>query len=523
MGKFRFILATVITLNLPLVFVSAQPTNDKPVNVSISNGDIKGVFENGVYVWKGIPYAEAPIGNLRYRNPEPKKSWVGTFDATQFKAVCPQAPGMLTHGEKQNEDCLFLNVWTPAADNKKRPVMFWIHGGGFMSGSGSSDLYDGAILAKKGDVVVVTINYRLAPLGLLYFKNIAKDNEGFQNNLAIKDQIMALNWVKDNIESFGGDPNMVTIFGESAGARSVLALLGAPSAKGLFKRAIAQSATPDFSWSPEQATAITKTYLDILRIPQDSLEKLRSIPVDTLLKAINVLDNKLVGKKGWNRVFTPTIDNEKALYASSADDKPSDVDLLIGTNMDESNLFTTKQMGMIPRKEIGLKPYFSNLDSLQVIQVTGSYKSYPRAKAIHRLLTDAIFRIPSIEYADRQSRSANVYMYRFDWCSFPLKMVGLRSFHGLEMPFIFGNYKSALAKKMLVMASKKKVTSLSEKMQQAWINFARTGNPNTTGINTWQNYTSENRATWIFNSIDYLAVDPDSLQRKAWIGIDFQP
>jgi len=522
MGKFRLILASIIALNSSLVFVNAQPSQDKQILVSTSKGDIKGVFENDVYVWKGIPYAEAPIGHFRYRNPEPKKSWAGTFDATQFKAVCPQEPGMLTHGEKQNEDCLFLNVWTPAADNKKRPVMFWIHGGGFMSGSGSSDLYDGSILAKKGDVVVVTINYRLAPLGLLYFKNITKDSEGFQNNLAIKDQIMALTWVKDNIASFGGDPNMVTIFGESAGARSVLALLGAPSAKGLFKRAIAQSATPDFSWTPEQATAITQTFLEILHIPQDSLEKLRSIPVDTLLKAINTLDNKLVGQKGWNRVFTPTIDDEKALYASE-DAEPSTVDLLIGTNMDESNLFTTKQMGMMPRREIGLKPYFSNLDSQQVKQVTGSYKSYPRTKAIHRLLTDAIFRIPSIEYADKQSQSAHVYMYRFDWCSFPLKMVGLRSFHGLEMPFIFGNYKAALAKKMLVMSSKKKVTSLSEKMQQAWINFARTGNPNNTNNPTWPNYTSENRATWIFDSNNYLEVDPDSLNRKAWIGIDFQP
>ena len=522
MRKYRFIIASIITLNSFSVLVHAQSISDKPAIVSTTAGDIKGVFENGVYAWKGIPYAEAPIGNLRYRNPEAKRAWAGTFDATQFRAVCPQAPGMLTHGEKQNEDCLFLNVWTPAADNKKRPVMFWIHGGGFMSGSGSSDLYDGSILAKKGDVVVVTINYRLAPLGLLYFKNITKDSDGFQNNLAIKDQIMALTWVRDNIASFGGDPNTVTIFGESAGARSVLALLGAPSAKGLFRRAISQSATPDFSWTPEQATAITQSFLDILHIPHDSLEKLRNVPVDTLLKAINTLDQRLVGKKGWNRVFTPTIDDEEALYAPTGV-QPSEVDLLIGTNMDESNLFTTKQMGMMPRNEIGLKPYFSNLDSLQVKQVTGSYESYPRKKAIHRLLTDAIFRIPSIEYADRQSQSAQVYMYRFDWCSFPLKMVGLRSFHGLEMPFIFGNYEAALAKKMLVMSSKKKVASLSEKMQQAWINFARTGNPNTADNNTWQNYTSENRATWIFNSSDYLEVDPGSLQRKAWIGIDFQP
>lgn len=489
------------------------------VVVKTKNGDVKGAVENGIVAWKGIPYAEAPVGNLRYKNPMPVKSWQGTLDATKFKSVCPQFDGLLTYGETKNEDCLFLNIWSPAADGKKRPVMFWIHGGGFMSGSGSSDMYDGSVLAKKGDVVIVTINYRLGPLGLLYFKNIAKGNDVFENNLAIKDQIMALRWVHDNIASFGGDPDMVTIFGESAGARSVIALIGAPATKGLFNRAIAQSATPTFSWTPEQATAVTKTYLEILHVSADNLEKLRTIPVDTLLKAITALDLKLLGTKGWNRVFTPTVDDEPYLYGKSESDNR--VDLLIGTNLNEANLFTTKQMGMMPKKLDGLKRYMVDMDSAEIKQVTSSYKNYPNSKAIQQLLTDAIFRVPSIEYAANHSQSSKVYMYRFDWCSGALKMVGLRSFHGLELPFVFGNFDAALAKKMLVMAEKKRIVRLSEKMQQAWLNFAKTGNPNDVGQNNWQNYSSENRATWIFSSKNYLSVDPDSLQRKAWVGIHF--
>lgn len=511
----------IICLATMLWFASFV-VNANSVLVNTRNGDIKGTVENGILVWKGIPYAQPPVGALRYKNPQAVKPWNGVLDATEFKTVCPQYDGLLTYGEKKNEDCLFLNIWSPAADGKKRPVMFWIHGGGFMSGSGSSDMYDGATLAKKGDVVIVTINYRLGPFGLLYFKDIAKHGEVFDNNLAIKDQIMALRWVHDNIASFGGDPNSVTIFGESAGARSVLALMGAPDAQGLFNRAIAQSATPNFSWTPKEATRVTQAFLEVLGIPLDSLEKLRDIPADTLVQAVGRLDKKLLGTKGWNRVFTPTIDDEPSLYGKLGLNAGK-VDLLIGTNMDEANLFTTKQMGMMPKKLKGLRRYFEDLDSAQVVQVTTSYKKlgYPHKKGIHRLLTDAIFRVPSIAYADAHAENNTVFMYRFDWSSGALKLVGLRAFHGVELPFVFGNLDAALAKKMLVMSSKKKVQSMADQIQRAWINFAHTGNPNNPEKNEWPHFTSQHRATWIFNNKNALEVDPDSLQRKAWIGVDF--
>lgn len=515
-------LATVSIFLCATLGISARTfamyTDENPL-VKTHTGEVKGVKEKDIFVWKGIPYAEAPVGELRYQNPQPVKKWNGVYDATKFRTVCPQRDGLLTYGEKKDEDCLFLNVWSPAADGKKRPVMFWIHGGGFMSGSGSSDMYDGANLVKKGDIVLVTINYRLGPLAFLYFKNLAGENPGFQNNLGIKDQIMALKWVHENIANFGGDPNNVTIFGESAGARSVIALLGAPAANGLFQRAIAQSATPDFSYTPEEATLITKTFLDILKIPYNELDRLKKLPVDTLINAVSKLDEKLSPADGWNKVFTPTIDDEFDLYGNVARGK---VDLLIGTNRDESNLFATKQMGMMPSKAEGLKPYLVDMDTADVNRIIKSYKNYPNKNAVLQILTDAIFRIPSIDYADLHAENASVYMYRFDWCSFPLKMVGLRSFHGLELAFVFGNNEAALSKKMLVMANKRKVKKLSEVVQTAWINFARTGNPNDDGKNLWPAYSPQNRATWIFDNKCHLQIDPDSVQRKAWVGVDFK-
>ena len=515
MYRFYYIVSAIIGLSLAFVNAAAQ-AEFSPI-VHTLNGDIKGTVQNTIYAWKGIPYAEAPVGNLRYQNPVAAKSWQGVLDATQFKSVCPQLNGVLARGENKNEDCLYLNVWSPAPDGKKRPVMFWIHGGGFMSGSGSADIYDGSVLAKKGDIVLVTINYRLGPFGFLYFNQLAKGDLSFGNNLGLKDQILALKWVHDNIEAFGGDPNLVTIFGESAGARSVLALMADPDAKGLFKRAIAQSATPNFSWTPEMATSITKTYLDILHVSKDSLEKLLKLPADTLVKAVDRLDAKLKGTTGWNRVFTPTVDNESCYHTPIA----GDVDLLIGTNLDESSLFATKQMDMMPKSLSGLERYLTEMDKNAVKRITGSYKNYPSKKAILQLLTDAIFRMPSIEYATSHAESGNVYMYRFDWSSSALKVAGLRSFHGLELPFVFGNYDAVLAKKMLIMANKKKVHRLADNIQQAWINFAKTGNPNDAGKNEWQGYSSENRSTWIFNSKSIPQVDPDSLQRKAWAGTRF--
>jgi para-nitrobenzyl esterase len=519
---------------LTLFFATATyalDTDTGAVQVKVKQGELRGTREGGVCVWKGIRYAKAPAGNLRFRAPEPVEAWTGVKDATQFGPIAPQVKNALGGKEVQSEDCLFLNIWSPAADapkdgiQKKRPVMFWLHGGGFAIGAGSSPLYDGAQMAKTGDVVVVTINYRLGPLGFLYFKDIAGTNPDFDNNLGIKDQIAALHWVHENIASFGGDPNAVTIFGESAGGNSVLTLLAAPSAQGLFSKAISESAAPKLSWTPELATTITKKYLSLLNIPPDSLSKLKQLPVDTLMAAVDKLSEFLASQNSMNRTFAPTIDGQllpENIYSAIRNRQSLNVPLLIGTNRNEANLFALKRIHMVPTNAEKLEEVFSTvLSKEQIKSITSAYKHYPHKKGVLEVETDLVFRIPAIQYAETQSRYAPTYMYRFDWASFPLKLVGLKSFHGLEIPFVWGNLDAGFAKKLNFMTKKKDVHYLSAQMQQAWLNFAKTGNPNQPGKDDWKKFTATERNTMLFDKKCGATCAPDDKQRKAWEHISY--
>ncbi len=261
-------------------------TTATPTHVRTDKGEVVGIEHRGVLRFSGIPYAAPPVGPRRYLPPEPHDGWSGVLDATAYGAICPQPPMMLAQllgeePEPEHEDCLFLNVFTPACDDAARPVMVWIHGGGFMMGSGSSAMYDGAHLVRRGDVVVVTINYRLGALGFLHTDDLGH-GEGTAN-AGIADQIQALRWVRDNIAAFGGDPANVTIFGESAGAMSVGTLLGTPAAQGLFHRAILQSGAAHNVSTLTHAGEVREALL--ARLGGGGVERLRSAPLAELMTA----------------------------------------------------------------------------------------------------------------------------------------------------------------------------------------------------------------------------------------------
>jgi para-nitrobenzyl esterase len=479
-------------------------------------------MEQGVCVWRGIPYAKAPIGNLRFKAPQAPDSWTGVRDATKFGPAAPQMKRAIANDEKQSEDCLFLNIWSPAADGKKRPVMFWIHGGGFVSGSGSLPMYDGAPLAKKGDVVIVTINYRMGPFGFLYFKDL-KNSTDFESNLGIRDQVAALKWVRENIAAFGGDPDNITIFGESAGAISVETLMCIPAAKGLFKRAIAESGPPEALWTAEAATALTKRYLKILGVSEDSLSKLRTMPVDTLESVLKVLMKEIKTEPTLLKVFCPTIDGDfipHDLLSTIKAGQCTGIDLLIGTNKNEANLFAMKKLNMAPTTADQLAPYIKHIPADKKTALFNTYKDYPSRDGILDLITDGLFAMPAIQLAGYQCEYASTYMYRFDWCSKPLKTVGLKACHGLELPFVFGTFHTNLGKKVLLFANKKRIHNLSDQIQTAWLNFAHTGNPNAAGNETWKKYKDTDRSTMIFDKQTLLQNDPGSQQRKAWTGVN---
>ncbi|MDF2789648.1 MAG: carboxylesterase, partial [Neobacillus sp.] len=301
--------------------------------VESAYGKLQGEQINGVFTWKGIPYAKPPVGPLRFRAPELPYSWEGIRDATSFGPVAPQSQREIMEFfgndiSNMSEDCLYLNVWSPAADDKKRPVMIWIHGGAFVSGSGSSSWYDGASFAAQGDVVVVTINYRLDIFGFLHLGEIGGEEYATSGNCGIQDQVAALQWVRENIAAFGGDPNNVTIFGESAGAMSIGVLLGFPSAQGLFHKAILQSGAAANVHSSEKAIKIAGQLLATLQVEPSNLSNLEELPVEQLIQASDLVPPMSLG---------PVIDGvslprhpEEAIADSSA----KDVTILIGTNKD---------------------------------------------------------------------------------------------------------------------------------------------------------------------------------------------
>ncbi|MCX6200322.1 MAG: carboxylesterase/lipase family protein [Bacteroidetes bacterium] len=499
---------------------NSQATNDNisSLVVETKQGKIRGGMDKNSCVWRGIKYAEAE----RFGVPKSVKHWEGVKDVVEFGAIAPQAKSSITPDGLQSEDCLFLNVWSPAPDGKKRPVMFWIHGGGFVIGAGSAPLYHGDNLATNGDVVVVTINYRLGPLGFLYFKDSIYGNNSAENNLGIRDQIAALQWVKENIAAFGGDPDNVTIFGESAGGTSVETLLSVNSAKGLFHRAIAESGPPAIIWSPDIAMSVTKKFCSILGLSPNDVSRLKAIPLDSIKAAEEILLAYLV-KETNQKVFSPTIDGNvltSDIFKCMKPDLANKVDIMLGTNKNEATMFASKKLRMVPRTSQELSKYFNEVTSPQSKeQVIAAYENYPHKSGVLDILTDAVFRIPAIRLAECRSMYSSVYMYRFEWSSFLLNLSGMKSFHGLEIPFVFGNNEGHQGRLLRVIATKKLIARLSGEMQQSWINFARYGNPNGTKTEWWKKYTADDRSTMIFSKHSKLVQDPDAKQRKAWEGV----
>jgi para-nitrobenzyl esterase len=384
-------------------------------------------------------------------------------------------------------------------------------------------LYRGTQLAKNGDVVVVTINYRLGPFGFLYFEKTGAANHGLENNLGIRDQIAALQWVKENIAAFGGDPAQVTIFGESAGGTSVETLLATPSAKGLFKGAIAESGPPAIVWQPAVAQGITNKYCALLNISPDSIYLLKTMPLDTLKAAEDKLLEYMVAETN-EKVFAPSVDGQvltNDIFKCMKPDPSNEVALMIGTNHDEITMFASKKLKMAPRDAKGLDKYFDEVAKESKPKVLAGYENYPRRSAVMDILTDAVFRIPAIRLAECRSMYSPVYMYRFEWSSFLLNLAGYKSFHGLEIPFVFGNTDGKVGKLLRVLATKKLITRLSGEMQQRWINFARYGNPNGKETETWKKYDLSERATMIFDKKTRVSNDPDGKQRAAWDGVSY--
>ena len=486
--------------------------------VETQYGKLQGTISGPVYVWKGIPYAQPPLGDLRLRAPRVPHSWSGVRDATVFGLTSVQSDRMMqrvfaSNPEPSGEDCLYLNIWSPGADDKSRPVLFWIHGGGFTMGSGSTPWYDGTAFATNGDVVVVTINYRLGALGFLHLADLGGKEKDLSSNCGLLDQIAALKWVRDNIAAFGGDPNNITVFGESAGAMSIGTLLAMPAAKGLFQKAILQSGASQTILDSARASRIATKLMDTLGI--HSITDLLDVSSEQLLAA----QNKISGE-GGRLAFQPVVDGAslpQQPIEAIANGSASDVSLLIGTNRDEMRLFTVMDSTQATPDMSILEHLFGTKANDVAAIYEANQPEHSSSDAWIDFLTDRTFRIPAIRLAEKQLvHGANVWMYRFDW---PTPAFGgrMKACHGLEIPFVWNNLDKYGVN--LLTGDDPARQKVADVMHQSWIMYACTGNPHAAGLPQWPAYYDTQRATMLFNEECQVVNDPQAVERQVWEGI----
>ncbi|MHA1987474.1 MAG: carboxylesterase/lipase family protein [Promethearchaeota archaeon] len=505
---------------------------EKTKVIETKYGKIQGYIDKGIKTFKGIPYTSPPVGDLRFKSPVPPKTWSGVRDTTDFSPICPQPSYDLDKSgkttkkkqihEQDEANCLTLNIWTPELDNEKRPVMFWIHGGGFEGGSSAEESYSGLALSLRGNVVIVTINYRLGPLGYFYIP-------GKTANVGQLDQIAALQWVQDNIQLFGGDPDNVTIFGESAGGTAIVTLLAMPAAKGLFHRAISQSA---YCFNLTDHKEGSDNFSSMLKINPGDIHSLQKVPIDEIIKThISFIgENK---KKGIDNPFSPVVDGKilienplKAFQNGVAKDIP----LLIGTTRDEmkymeeklgTNISEVTSEVLLKRIKFCLKDeqLAKNLINTYIKEREGILPNEPK-DILGVFQTDFYFRILSIRVAEAKSRhQKNTYMYLFSWPS-PWMNGKLGACHALDIPFVFGNLDKP---GMDIFCGKGKDTeTLSERMMDTWIAFAHSGDPNNKNIPEWPSYDSVNRSTMILDKELKIENDPFGKEREAWEQFNFK-
>jgi para-nitrobenzyl esterase len=496
-------------------------------------GQIEGIERQGIWQFRGIPYAAAPVGELRFRAPMPPEPWEGIRSGAAFGSTSWPEPGGVTallgdEGPGSDEDCLFLNVFTPGCDDGARPVMVWIHGGSFTAGSGSTPWYDGTALATRGDVVVVTINYRLGALGFLWLGDLDPTYRSSGMN-GILDQAAALAWVHRNIGAFGGDPDNVTIFGESAGAMSVTTLLATPAARGLFHRAIAQSGAAEHVMTPAVASGVTAAIMAELGV--DSIEQLLAVDALALVEAGTRIDASAHQEPGRAAALTgslpliyqPVIDGEwlpEDPLVAVAEGRAVDVPFLTGTNLDEWHLFRLGGSNLDDQAELlrRLGRIFEDASRAHDLYASTRPGATP-SDLWSAVLTDATFRIPAIRLVEaRQNASTPTYQYLFSWPSEAFDGA-LGSCHALEIPFVFGVLDNPGAEMIMGMTANAEHQELADLMQESWLAFARTGHPGHDGLPDWPAADAITRPIMRFDLVRELLFDHDGDQRVLWDGI----
>lgn len=527
--------------------------------VETAQGALRGALTStGLRAFRAIPYAAPPVGNLRFRAPQPPLRWTGVRNAMHHGPVAPQRISQYYSGAgpdtDQSEDCLTLSVLTPAARPaaspatseasgateqastassmpdagpdaaasaapsqgapSPRPVIVWFHGGAFVRGAGSAPAYAGDALVERGDVVLVTVNYRLGALGFLDFSQFSSPQRAFDSNLGLRDMVAALEWVQQNIAAFGGDPSNVTIAGQSAGATAVTTLMCVPSAAGLFHRAIAQSPAVAAVYGRDRAAGWARDFINWLHTAESlAVDALLAAPPTELVAAANRLVALTQVETPGAMAMSPVVDGDflpehpiDVLAAGRAHPVP----LLIGSTKHEGALFATARPGLLPISAESINLMFEITDPGAQLKVLSAYPGYPSKRARAQLVGDAAFWVPGVQAAEGHTTIAPTFVYRYDFTTPALNLKGHGATHGTDLLPVFGNLHSSRGRAATMLGGAEELAGVSERMQDQWLAFARTGQAG------WPVYDDVDRPTRIFSTSDRLISDPGRERRRAW-------
>lgn len=500
--------------------LSASDGDATPV-VQTVHGPVRGRIEDGVHTFRGIRYGAPPVGPLRFRPPQPPQKWSRVFEADKFGAAAMQSPGPdAPPTETHSEDCLFLNVWAPPPGPAKRPVMVWLHGGAFAEGAAGRPTYYGDHFARDG-VVLVSVNHRLNVFGFTQLP----DSWGpayRQSGLAgMLDIVQALRWVKANIARFGGDPNHVTIFGESGGGAKVSLLLGMPPAKGLFHRAIIQSGAGLDAAPRAYAQALGGALIETLGVKPGDVAGLAALDAKTIFGAQKAAIEKVKDQANKGFLvdgFVPSIDGQalpRGPFTPGAQPWIADVPLLIGTNRDEMTLFLAASPAIAKQTDADFEKAVREAYPAKADQVAAALRAaHPGATPgdlTIALQTAKTFWIDSVTLAERKLKQpAPVWMYRMDWDKSPAMGGKLKAAHAMELSFVFGTHENI----RFFVGPGDGPARMAAQMHPAWVAFAKTGDPQTPVLPAWPRYDLAKRQTMIFNLESKVESDPQGDLRQ---------
>jgi para-nitrobenzyl esterase len=491
---------------------------DAPI-ATTSYGKVRGYSDNGINVFKGIRYG-ADTTRRRFLPPLSPEPWSDVRDALNYG---PSAPQPSRAAERPNEDCLFLNVWTPGLrDGRKRPVMFYIHGGAYNNGSGSSPLYDGVRLCRRGDVVVVTVNHRLNAFGYLYLARFGRAEFADSGNTGQLDLVLALKWVRDNIREFGGDPGRVMVFGQSGGGAKIATLMAMPAAEGLFHCAATMSGQQVTASGPLNATLRARAVLDALKLPPERAGELQAIPAERLLEAINARDPVL---PFGSVSFAPVLD-ERTLkrhpFYPDAPPQSAHIPMIIGNTHDETRAFlggdqtnfsvTWDQLAekLAPNMRVDIQP------EIVIAEYRRLYPHYTASDVLFAATTAGrSWRGAVIEAEERAKSGSPAYAYQLDWAT--AKDGGkFGAPHASDIQLVFDNLDKPGASAIGPTAQ-----PMADQMSETFIAFARSGNPNNKQIPQWEKYTLPLRKTMVFNVPSHLENDPRGAERRLFARVPY--